>query len=135
VWSTYVFASLLFLFPTVISKYKNNRISTSSYRQSRGALKVALSQLSKSTNDPFDLTSTVLYKYFQSKLYLSSENLDPLIIESVLIDKISHSLLEEIVSLAKICDAGRFGPEAHTQVETLQVQASNLLKKIDRVLI
>ena len=135
VWGTYVFASALFLFPSVISKYNTNRLSTSSHRQSRGALKVALTNLSKSTTDPFALTSTVLYKYFQSKLYLSSENLDPLMIESVLNNKISASLLEEVVSLAKICDAGRFGPEADAQVETLQIQANNILKKIDKVLV
>jgi len=56
-------------------------------------------------------------------------------IESVLNNKISASLLEEVVSLAKICDAGRFGPEADAQVETLQMQANNILKKIDKVLV
>lgn len=56
-------------------------------------------------------------------------------IESVLNNKISASLLEEVVSLAKICDAGRFGPEADAQVETLQIQANNILKKIDKVLV
>jgi hypothetical protein len=55
-------------------------------------------------------------------------------IESMLEGKITISLLEEVVSLAKICDAGRFGPEANTQIKTLQNQAIHILKKIDKVL-
>ena len=134
VWGTYIFATTLFIFPAVLSKFKVNRISTSNYRQARGALKIAINQLSKPATDPFALTTLVLYKYFQSKLFLSSENLDPLMIESMLEGKITISLLEEVVSLAKICDAGRFGPEANTQIKTLQNQAIHILKKIDKVL-
>ena len=55
-------------------------------------------------------------------------------IESQLKGKIDNSLLKEIVSITKICDAGRFGPEADTQLPTLKEQALHLLKKVDKVL-
>ena len=132
VWGTYIFASTLFIFPAVLSRFKTNRISTYGKRQSQGALKIAIKQISKASDDPFALTSLVLYKYFQSKLFLSTEYLDPLKIESEIKGKISNSLLNEIVSLAKICDAGRFGPEADTQLSTLKDQAIHLLKKVDK---
>ena len=134
VWGTYIFATTLFIFPTVLSRFKANRISTYGQRKSQGALRIAIKQLSKPTDDPFALTSFVFYKYFQSKLFLSSENLDPLTIESQLKGKINNSLLKEIVSITKICDAGRFGPEADTQLPTLKEQALHLLKKVDKVL-
>ena len=66
--------------------------------------------------------------------FLSTENLDPLTIDSELKGKIDNSLLKEIVSIAKICDAGRFGPEADTQLATLKDQAIHLLKKVDKAL-
>ncbi len=132
VWSTYIFATTLFIFPTILSKFKASRLSTSDQRQSRGALKIAIKEISKATNDPFALTSLVFYKYFQSKLFLSTENLDPLTIEYNLRGRISDSLLKEVVSLTKICDAGRFGPEADTQLSILQDQAILLLTKVDK---
>ena len=116
------------------SSTQAKRISTYGQRQSQVALRIAIKQLSKPTDDPFALTSVVLYKYFQSKLFLSTENLDPLIIESKLKGKIKNSLLKEIISIAKICDAGRFGPQADTKLSTLKDQAIHLLKKVDKVL-
>ena len=43
-------------------------------------------------------------------------------------------MLLEAVALAKICDAGRYGPEAGKAEETLQTEAGELLKKIDKEL-
>lgn len=134
VWSTYVIAAALFVFPGIFTKMKDNRISTADVRKSRGALKIAIKELSKSVDDPFAHTAAVIYRYFQSKLFLSSENLDPLTIEMELFGKISQDLIDETVSIAKLCDAGRFGPEASQAVDTLQSQGSELLKKIDREL-
>ena len=48
---------------------------------------------------------------------------------------IHKSLLLEAVSLAKICDAGRYGPEAGNAAETLQTKVGELLKKIDKEIV
>ena len=135
VWSTYIIATALFIFPGIFTKMKDNRISTTDIRKSRGALKVALKDLSQTVDDPFAHTASVMYRYFQSKLFLSSENLDPLAIEMELSGKISPVLIIETVSIAKLCDAGRFGPDAAESEDTLQSQAAELLKKIDRELV
>ena len=81
VWSTYIVAIALFVFPGIFTKMKDNRMSTSDVRKSRGALKIAIKYLAKPAEDPFSHTASVLYSYFQSKLFLSSENLDPLSLE------------------------------------------------------
>ena len=132
VWGSYLLASALFIFPVVFSKVQENLLSTSNYRESRGALKKALNNLSKPASDPFASTSFILYKYFRSKLHLSSENLDPLSIHSSLKNKVSDSLLSEVIEITKICDAGRFGPKADNSLKTLQSDVSKILKKVDK---
>jgi hypothetical protein len=94
-----------------------------------------MKDLSKSAENPFSHTSSVMYKYFKSKLFLTSENLDPLSLEIKLAEKISTDLIAETVSIAKLCDAGRFGPDARKTEGTLQSRGADLLKKIDRELI
>jgi hypothetical protein len=54
-----------------------------------------------------------------------------MILESALMNKVSNPLVLEAVAIAKICDAGRFGPEASEAKDTLQMQAGELLKQID----
>ena len=114
---------------------KDNRLSSSDLRKSRGALKLAMKDLSKYAENPFSHTASVMYRYFQSKLFLTSENLDPLSIEIKLLGKASTDLIAETVSIAKLCDAGRFGPDAEKNEGTLQSRGSDLLKRIDRELI
>ena len=131
VWGTYFIAAGLFVFPSMFSRVQTNRSSTVGIRRAKGALKVALKFLDSSADDPFTHTAEVMYRYFQSKLFLSSENLDPMILESALMNKISNPLVLQAVAIAKICDAGRFGPEASEAKDTLQAQAGELLKQID----
>ena len=131
VWGTYVIAAGLFIFPGMFSKVQSNRSSTAGIRRAKGALKVALQSLSTQAEDPFTHTAEVMYRYFQSKLFLASEHLDPMILETALMNKISNPLILETVAIAKICDAGRFGPEASEAKDTLQMQAGELLKQID----
>lgn len=135
VWGTYLVAVGLFSFPSLTSKYKSKRKSTAGARKAKGALKVALNSLELSVNDPFAHTSEVMYRYFQSKLFLASEQLDPRILESALLNKISNPLILKVVSIAKICDAGRFGPDASLAKDTIQKQAGDVLREIELELI
>ena len=92
---------------------------------------MALQSLSTQAEDPFTHTAEIMYRYFQSKLFLASEHLDPMTLESALMNKVSNPLILEAVAITKICDAGRFGPEASEAKDTLQMQAGELLKQID----
>jgi hypothetical protein len=76
----------------------------------------------------------IIYRYFQSKLFLSSENLDPLALEMALEGRVSPELMAEIVTVTQLCDAGRFGPHASESEDALQSQVGDILKKIDEAL-
>jgi hypothetical protein len=134
VWSTYVIAVALFVFPGIFSKMNENRISTADIRKSKGALRLAMKDLSKPQEDIFAHTSMIIYRYFQSKLFLSSENLDPLALEMALEGRVSPELIGEIVAVTQLCDAGRFGPHASESEDALQSQVGDILKKIDEAL-
>lgn len=134
VWSTYVIAVALFVFPGIFSKMNDNRISTADIRKSKGALKLAMKDLSKPQEDIFAHTSMIIYRYFQSKLFLSSENLDPLALEMALEGLVSPESIGEIVTVTQLCDAGRFGPHASESEDALQSQVRDILKKIDEAL-
>ena len=134
VWSTYVIAVALFVFPGIFSKMNDNRISTADIRKSKGALRLAMKDLSKPQEDIFAHTSMIIYRYFQSKLFLSSENLDPLALEMALEGRVSPELMAEIVTVTQLCDAGRFGPHASESEDALQSQVGDILKKIDEAL-
>ncbi len=134
VWSTYLIAAALFVFPGIFTKMSDNRLSTADVRKSKGALKVALKDLSNPQEDIFAHTAMIIYRYFQSKLFLSSEHLDPLSIETSIQGLVSPELVAEVVAVAQLCDAGRFGPHAAQSQDTLQSQVGDLLKNIDEAL-
>ena len=62
----------------------DQRINSRDFRINRSALKTALKDINKDSQDPFAHFSSVMYKYFKSKLYLRSDKLDPLILENIL---------------------------------------------------
>ena len=48
--------------------------------------------------------------------------------------KIDNDLILKIVGLVKLCDAGRYGPEAAEYKGSIQSDTSELLLKIDSLL-
>ena len=94
----------------------------------------ALKDIKKEISDPYSDSSMVLYGYIKAKLYLNTNKLDPLILEQNLKNKISTELLNRVVLLAKICDAGRFSPESSQLKDDIKVEITNLLKDLDRSL-
>ena len=77
----------------------------------------------------------IINKYFKSKLFLSSINLDGIIIEKKLDGKIDKKLITELIGLIKLCDSGRYGPDSTQKMDSLQANTINLLKRIDKELI
>ena len=49
-------------------------------------------------------------------------------------DKIDPELTSKVVSLVKLCDSGRYGPKAEKSMNSLQSDASQLLKEVDKTL-
>ena len=55
-------------------------------------------------------------------------------LDSQLKHKIDPELISEVISLVKLCDSGRYGPKAEQSMNSLQFDASELLKEVDKAL-
>lgn len=134
-WTSYALAAVIFALPSFITKSHKGRLATVDIRRSKLALKKALKKLSKATDDPFTQTARVTFRYVKEKLFLASDNLDALTLESELNGIVSEERIEELVSIIKTCDAGRFAPGGKIARETIRTQAAEILKKFDRDLL
>ncbi len=129
--SSHIIAAILFLLPIPITRFKGHRLNNARKRQSNKALKKALKNLTKSEEDPFMQVSRVLYIYLKDRFFLSSEHLDPLSVKQTLKGIIEADHLDALIKILKLCDAGRYGPEASEVQDTLLDDAKNILYKLD----
>ena len=131
VWTSYMLAALLFVAPIPIFRFQGHRIVNQPMRQSNKALKQALKALKKPAEDPFVQVAQAIYLYLKDRFFLASEHLDPLSVNQALIGIVETNPLANLVDLLKLCDAGRYGPEAADTEETLIEDAKNILHKVD----
>ena len=129
--SSHIIAAILFLLPIPITRFKGHRLNNARKRQSNKALKKALKNLTKSEEDPFMQVSRVLYIYLKDRFFLSSEHLDPLSVKRTLKGIIEADHLDALIKILKLCDAGRYGPEASEVQDTILDDAKNILYKLD----
>jgi hypothetical protein len=129
--SSHIIAAILFLLPIPIARFKGNRLNNSRKRQSNNALKKALKKLKKSEDNPFVQVSRIIYIYLKDRFFLSSEHLDPLSVQQALKGIIETDHLEELIKILKLCDAGRFGPDASEVQDRLLDDAKNILYRLD----
>ena len=88
VFAPYLASITLFLFPVALGRFTQIRNESEDERKSKSALRVALKDLNSNENESLSHISSVMYKYFKSKLFLQTENLDPLILENSLKGKV-----------------------------------------------
>ena len=129
--SSHIIAAILFLLPIPITRFKGHRLNNARKRQSNKALKKALKNLIKPEEDPFMQVSRVLYIYLKDRFFLSSEHLDPLSVKRTLKGIIEADHLDALIKILKLCDAGRYGPDASEVQDTLLDDAKNILYKLD----
>jgi hypothetical protein len=125
----------IFISPTFISRFTGYRLSTAEDRQIRRALRNGLKELKKKSNDPFETASCAFYIYLKNKFVLPSHNLDPTYVESILGNLVEPDLLEEVIVLLKICDAGRFAPGGIKKEATLLKDMAYIMKRVERNLL
>ncbi len=131
----YLLSIILIILPSLIFKISENRLSTEDLRKSKSALRRALKKLKKSTDDQFATTSIVIYGYLKDKILLKSDKLDPMKVKSILTTNIDDkTLINDLVDLLKICDAGRFAPGGEVSREELNTRTKNLLKQLNVLL-
>ena len=129
--SSHIIAAILFLLPIPIKRFKGRRLNNAGKRQSYKALNRALKSLKKSEEDPFAQVSRVIYVYLKDRFFLSSEHLDPLSVKQALRGVIHSNHKDTLIGILKLCDAGRFGPEAAEFEEKILGDARNILYRLD----
>ena len=134
VFAPYLASITFFLFPAALGRFTQIRNDSEGERMSKGALRIALKDLDNIEGESLSYISSVMYKYFKSKLFLKTENLDPLILENSLKGKVPSNNIEKVVAMAKLCDANRFSPISNTSEEKIIKDISIILKDIDRLL-
>ena len=134
VWVTspFVLSIAFFLIPTAFGRFYKIRDNSIESRLNKNALRVALKDLNKKDAESLSYATTVMYRYFKSKLFLQSDNLDPSILENSLKSKVSSSQLKKVVTLAKKCDANRFSLSPETSKEKIIKEISSMLIEVDK---
>ena len=130
-FSPHILAAILFLLPIPIARFKGHRSNNVSIRQSKKALKKALKNLKIPEEDPFIQVSKVIYVYLKDRFFLSSEHLDPLSVKKTLKGIIELEHLDSLIRILKLCDAGRYGPDASDTENTILDDAKNILYRLD----
>ena len=134
VWvsTPFVLSIAFFLIPTAFGRFYQIRDNSFESRLNKNALRVALKDLNKKDAESLSYATTVMYRYFKSKLFLQSDNLDPSILENSLKSKVSSSQLKKVVTLAKKCDANRFSLSPETSKEKIIKEISSMLIEVDK---
>jgi hypothetical protein len=131
----YLLSVILIILPSLIFKIRANRLSTEDLRKSKSALRRAFKTLRKSDGNQFSNTSNAVYGYLKDKLQLTSDKLDPLKVSFILSEKISDkSIIDDIVGLLKMCDAGRFAHSGDVTRQKLIKRTKTMLKRLNAVL-
>jgi len=131
----YLCSMLIFVSPTFISKYTGHRLSTSEGRKIRGALRTGLKELKNGTGEPFEIASRAFYIFLKDKLSLPSHNLDPSSVETCLNKRVSNESLNNILTLLKSCDAGKYAPGGLEREATILSEMASIMKHADRVIV
>ena len=107
---------------------------TASDRKAKNSLKKACRDLRSGAGDPFHLASSAVYQYLHSRLQLSTDNLDPNMVEEILSKYLDKNDFIFLLNHLKTCDAGHFGPGGLDHESTIIDETIIILKKIDKVL-
>jgi len=134
IFSPFVLSFALFLFPSAYVRFNHLRGNSLESRINKKALKIALKDLKKTEAESLSYVTSVMYGYFKSKLFLQTNNLDPLTLENSLKSKVSSDHLKKVITLAKKCDANRFSRNSSGSTEKIIEEISSMLIEIDKMI-
>ena len=77
-------------------------------RRKNNAIKRSLNILKNKKSDNFNIASQAIYVFIQEKFLLSSNNFDQAFVKNLLVNRVDDATIEELISLLKICDAGKY---------------------------
>jgi hypothetical protein len=127
----YGLSLIFFISPGFMKNIQRNKGGTEDIRRSKKALKTAMRALNKTQGDVFLHASRIQYRYLKDRFLLSTDNLDPLTAESLLVNSIPDGELKELIHMLKICDTGQYAPGKKAEEKSLITDVKSLLKRID----
>ena len=128
----YICSIIIFILPSVITRFIGYHSFNAETRQKRSALKKSIKLLQGDENDVFNIASNALYVYLKIKFVLPSYNLDPFEVQKILDGKISNSLINEIIELLQKCDAGKFSKEHTFDKNKILNNMKDILIRLDK---
>ncbi|NOZ75523.1 MAG: protein BatD [FCB group bacterium] len=126
----YILALALWVSPIVIRRSQVKSEATRYSRLARKALKTALKKLDHITGSPFEEIPPIVYTYIMERFGHHTDKLDPLTVRQLFESK-SSPVVDQLVERLKICDAGKYSPEAMNVQGTIVDEVKSLLRAID----
>jgi len=130
----YFSSVFIFMLPIFLSKFSRYRILTKEDRKMRGAYKTSIRLLNKTNNKPFDISIIALYSFLEKKLLLKTHNLDPLSVEKLLEGRVNPQLINDVMNIIQICDAGKYSPESNLKDKKIIDEMKKILSSLEKEL-
>lgn len=121
----------LFFVPGMVETFRAQRSGSAQSRISKNALRRALKRLKTPAEDVFEQAATTIYLYLKERFNLTSENLDPLTVETQFSGILDPETVHTLVDLLKVCDTGRYAPGAVEKAGSLLDETKKVLRDID----
>ena len=134
VYLFYYLSIIIFLLPIILTKIMKIKLFKVDDRRMKNAIKKSLKILKTKNHDSFSIASKAIYVFLQDRLLLSTKNLDPITVNRILINLIDDKILEELINILKICDAGKYSATHKEEMDMIIPKTKNILKKINKVL-
>ncbi len=127
----YLLAIAGFSGPELVRQFNTSSQNNFARKRSRKALRMALKNLGQPVDDIAASATQIIYQYMQSKLNLTNANLDPILLEGYLENKIAEDTITELVKILHRCDADRFAPGVDSSGSDIITSVRRILEKVD----
>jgi len=127
----YFLALTLWISPGILKRSRENLEATYQSRLARKALKTALRSLNRISGSPFESIPPIVYRFIMERFGHHTDKLDPLTVQHILEPFTPSRITNRLVELLKLCDAGRYSPEAVNVETSIVDDIKTLLKDID----
>ena len=128
----YIISITLLFMPSLIKGINKYNINFTMIKFQNYAYKNALKKIE--TNSKKQTHLKIINMYFKEKLNLKSENLDLNTIQSILNGKVKKTLIDDLIAHLKICEQFHYGLDDKANLDLINNETKNILKKVDKEL-
>ena len=128
----YIISITLLLMPSLIKGVNKYNINFTMNRFQNYAYKNALKKIENNSKNQTHLK--IINMYFKEKLNLKTENLDFNTMQSILKGKIKKTIIDDLIAHLKICEQFHYGLDDKVNLDLINNETKNILKKVDKEL-